>query len=230
MAVKRVFACLNGVIILFGMILLLGAKFHFQAGDEREVEQILKWLRSSDSFSVAQDGSAASGARVPLVTIVEFSDFQCPYCKKMAWSLKTAMMNYKDRVRLVFKHYPLDRKCNPFVRRTIHTQACDLAKAGICAQQQGRFWELHDLLFGERFEKDRPLQGVAEILGLDVERFEKCMESEEAERLLRIDIDDGRRLKIRGTPVLLINGRVLPGYRRPRVLNMVLENLLQSGF
>jgi protein-disulfide isomerase len=134
------------------------------------------------------------------VTIVEFSDFQCPYCARTAPLLRQILERHGDDVRLVYKHFPL----------SFHPQARSAARAALAAQDQRAFWEMHDLLFehSERLGEAR-FADLARRAGLDVERFSRDYDTRAVDYDRRIDEDyaQGLTVNVRGTPTLFVNGR-----------------------
>jgi len=156
---------------------------------------------------------AAGGARVlpagvpPLV--VEYSDYECPFCARAHLDAKAALAGRPD-VKVVRRHFPLDPACNPAVKRAVHPGACELARAGVCAEAQGRFAEMDDLLFANQ-EARRPLEELARDAGLDLARFQECMGSAAAARRVADDAAAGVRDKIPATPAYVVGGTVSVG-------------------
>lgn len=147
---------------------------------------------------LAIDDSPVRGAPMAPVTIVEFSDFQCPYCGRAHPVVKDALGKYTGKVKLVFKHYPLSG----------HPRAMPAAKAAEAARLQDKFWEMQDMLFEhqDRLE-DGDLVGYASSLGLDLQKFEEDMASKGvADRIAR-DRALGAKVGVASTPTLFINGR-----------------------
>ena len=136
------------------------------------------------------------------ITIVEFSDFQCPYCSRVVPTIKEIAARYPDEVRIVFRHLPL----------SFHAQARIAAYGSICAGNQGRFWEYHDLLFeNQRALQREQLSAYATSLDLDMESFEACMSAPETEALVAADLEAAEELGASGTPAFFINGIFLNG-------------------
>jgi len=136
------------------------------------------------------------------VTVVVYSDFQCPYCKRGAERLTELAAKYPDRVRVAFKHNPL-----PF-----HANAPRAAAAAIAAGQQGKFWEMHDLLFSQPGAlDDQSFVAHAKTLGLDVDRFTRDMDDPSAKERIAADMADAARVGAKGTPTFFINGKRLTG-------------------
>lgn len=171
-------------------------------GAEREVRILL------DPFRVEFDdeGAPSTGPANAPVTLVEFSDFECPYCGAFFGTLERLEQEYGERVRIVYRHYPLDN----------HPNAFQAARASMCAADQGRFWEMHDLLFQEQ---DRlgmaDLREKAERLGLDAADFDTCLASERHFDTIERDIREGDRVGVDGTPAVFVNGIRVPGGAAP---------------
>lgn len=138
----------------------------------------------------------ARGREDAAVTIVEFSDFECPYCRSASATVRKLVERYGDRVRIVFKQLPL----------SIHPNAFKAAQASVCAEEQGRFWEYHDRLFATGELTLPALTASAQGLGLDLQRFNGCMASEASAETVRQDMREASRLGVRGTPTFFVNG------------------------
>lgn len=150
---------------------------------------------------VAATGPARGPENAP-VTIVEFSDFQCPFCSRAVGTVEEVMKAYPDKVRLVFRQFPLE----------FHKQAPKAAEAALCANDQGKFWQMHDKLFGNQKALEVPaLKGYAKELGLDTAKFDKCLDSGEKAAVVKADQADGQKLGVNGTPAFFINGILLSG-------------------
>ena len=153
-----------------------------------------------------------TGPRRADVTVVTFADFECTYCKRLEHALAPLRDRYDDRVRFVSKHYPLDQACNSHVKKQRHPDACLAAAASICAQDQGTWRAYHDMLFRnqKRLKRD-DLRFYADQLGMDLERFEGCLDGNGAAEQLREDISHGAYLELSGTPRTYVNGRLFKG-------------------
>jgi len=175
--------------------------------------KILEELKSKHQVQVALEApevprievEAKGPARGPSsapVTIVEFSDFQCPYCSKEIPVIERLMKEYDGKVRLVFRNYPLD--FHPFAQKA--------AEAGACAQEQGKFWELHDKMFGNQGKLGvDDLKGYAKSVGVDASKFDKCLDSGEKKALVEEDLKAGSAAGVNGTPAFFINGVFING-------------------
>ncbi|MFK7931525.1 MAG: thioredoxin domain-containing protein [Myxococcota bacterium] len=143
------------------------------------------------------------------VTLVEFADLECGYCKRASVELDQLYRAYGDRVLFVFKHFPLDPRCNPGVNNRKHANACNAALGAICAQDQGKFWAFHDVSFKNQHAlKPNSLTANAESLGLNVNTWRTCVTSDAAKSRLTQDGNDGKAIDIHGTPRIYINGQL----------------------
>jgi predicted DsbA family dithiol-disulfide isomerase/uncharacterized membrane protein len=159
---------------------------------------------------VGRDAHRKGPADAP-ITIVEFSDFQCPFCVRAAKDLHD-LVGTSPEVSLVFRHFPLDATCNDNVKRQVHANACIAAYAAECAGMQGRFWEYHDLLFenGQRLGREA-LVTYAERIGLDTHAFEQCLDDPATHARVAADVEAAGRAGVNSTPTLFINGRLVEG-------------------
>ena len=162
------------------------------------VEVLLEPLR----VTVDSADAPARGAAAASVTLVEFGDFECPYCSGLEPTLEKVLTNYSGKVRLVFREFPL----------SIHPQAFKAAEAALCAKEQGKFWELHDRMYSHQdaLEVD-DLKAAAVQLGVDGSRFDECLDSGKYEAAIRADMRAGQQAGVSGTPALFVNGRPVPG-------------------
>lgn len=134
------------------------------------------------------------------VTVVEYGDFECPTCKQAAPSLKLLLRHFPGQVRLVFRHFPLEE---------VHPHALCAAEASEVAGAQGKFWEMHDLLFANQLHlRSAQLRSYAEQLNLDLARYTAEMDDEIYRQRIREHIDSGRRSGVRGTPGIFVNGMI----------------------
>ena len=152
---------------------------------------------------VSTDGAPIRGKADAPVTLVEFSDFHCPYCKRVQSTLTKVLEKYPGKIRLLFRHLPLD---------ALHPQARSAAEASWCAQDQGKFWEYHDVLFEQAPKAaEDDLKHYAERVGLNTEKFASCLFQSVHHDAVQRDIDEVTKLGMSGTPAFFINGRPLSG-------------------
>lgn len=151
------------------------------------------------------------------VTIVEFSDFQCPYCGRVTPTLEQLLEEYPDEVRVVYKHLPL----------SFHPHALPAAKASVAAGRQGKFWEMHDRLFeNQRQLSEEKYVEIAREIGLDVERFLEDYKSEAVAAEVAQDMNEARRLGVTGTPGFFVNGRFSSGAKPYASFKAMVEEAL----
>ncbi|MGO9454942.1 MAG: thioredoxin domain-containing protein [Candidatus Binataceae bacterium] len=187
--------------------------------DSLRKQEPTRILLKAPRIEVASAGHPSVGPANAPVTIIEFSDFQCPFCKRVEPTLKEVREKYGDNVRLVYMDYPLP----------MHNHALDAAKAGRCAAEQGKFWPFHDAMFADQ-SKESPadLKAIAKNLGLDTGKFDTCLDQAKYEAGVQSDLEQGRQLGIDGTPAFFINGRMLVGAQPPESFNQIIDEELSS--
>lgn len=151
------------------------------------------------------------------ITIVEFSDFQCPYCRQAFFDLERALeAETADDISLHHRNFPLDPKCNPDVKGGHHAVACEAAAASVCAHRAGRGHEFDRALFlHQKSLKPGAFAGVAKQLGMDPASLERCMEDPGTQQVVAADLAAGKAAEISSTPTIFINGRVVKGALSP---------------
>jgi protein-disulfide isomerase len=169
---------------------------------------------------VGYDPARVRGDPKAPVTIVEFSDFQCPYCKKAQDTLKDLLIKYKGRVKLAFRDFPL---------RTLHPQAQIAAEASRCAEEQGKFWEYHDALFaGQATLSQAALVETAGSLGMDKKSFESCLATGKFKAQIEQDVQDGTKAGVAGTPGFFINGVFVNGAQPAAEFEKIIDGELAA--
>ncbi len=172
-------------------------------------------------IEVAYDPGRVSGDPNAAVTIVEFSDFQCPYCKQVQATLKDLLAKYRGRIKLAYKDFPL---------RQIHPNAQIAAEASRCAVEQGKFWEYHDVLFADQTRLDKPgLIATAQRLGLDEKSFRSCLESGKFKAGVDGDLQDGIKAGISGTPGFLVDGIFVNGSQPQQEFERIIDRELDAA-
>jgi protein-disulfide isomerase len=172
-------------------------------------------------MKVETAGYPARGAADAPVTLVEFSDFQCPYCKSIKPTLEKVMVAYGANVRLVFRQFPL---------QDIHPLAEKAGEASLCASEQGKFWPMHDLLFQEQGKLAvEDLKARAVKLELDTTAFNACLDSGRYASRIRQEVLEGARLGVSGTPALFVNGRFLSGARPYEEISSAIDDELRRS-
>jgi protein-disulfide isomerase len=153
------------------------------------------------------------------VTIVEFSDFECPFCSRFARQTAPALRRqYGDEIRWIFVNYPL---------RSIHPNAYEAALAGECAVEQGRFWPFYDSMFSGRHRITKAgYEAAAREVGLDMDRFETCYENADYAAEVALDMKEGEKFYILGTPTFYVNGKRMEGAQRPEAFAAVIDSIV----
>ncbi len=173
-----------------------------------------------DPVTIPTAGSPVRGPAGAVLTLVEFSDFQCPYCSIAVAKLDAVLEAYPGKINLIFKQFPLDT----------HSQAAVAAAAAIAAHQQGKFWPMHDALFTHRRDLSRPsILALARTAGLDMKRFEVDLDSAETKKTVARDVEDGDRAGVEGTPSVFINGRKYNGALDLTAIRTVIDEELKKG-
>lgn len=165
------------------------------------------------------------------ITIVEYSDFQCPYCRMAALTLHSLTQKYPDRVRVIFRNYPLDAACNSSVSQTVHPMACESAKVALCAHRlgDGAFEKIYNRLFEDQasLAPGKPIEWAKEV-GLDAQLILSCATSEEATQAISRDVVEAGLLGVKLTPTLFIDGHKAEGALPLAVLVKLVE-AIESG-
>lgn len=172
-------------------------------------------------IEVGYDPARVRGRADAPVTIVEFSDFQCPFCQRVEPTLKAILAKYDGRVKLAYRDFPL---------REIHPRAESAAEAARCAGEQGKFWEYHDLLLSQPGNLDAAaLANHAKTLGLDGRQFDSCLASGKFRALVEKDLEDGKRAGVSGTPGFLVNGVALNGAQPAAAFEKIIDAALEAS-
>jgi protein-disulfide isomerase len=175
------------------------ARLGLRLNRERKVAMLFEPYRMSFNNAGAPT-LGKSGARVQ---VVEFSDFQCPFCRQFAPNLRLIEKQFGDQVEVIYRQYPIP---------SLHPFAIKAAEASLCAQEQGKFWELHDMMFAEQ---DRiavsDLKSKARRLGMNGGKFDSCLDTGKYTEQVQRDMAEGVKSGVNGTPAIFVNGIEVPG-------------------
>jgi protein-disulfide isomerase len=173
-----------------------------------------------EAVSIPLDGDPVRGPANAKITLVEFSDFQCPYCAVAVASLNNILAKHPADVRLVFKQFPLD----------IHSQAAYAAEAALAANAQGKFWPLHDKMYAN-FRSLSPdnITEWAKELGLDMVRFYMEMKSQKYKSMVEKELEQGEQAGVLGTPTVFVNGKHYNGGLETAALEEVIQSELKAA-
>ena len=185
----------------------------------REKAEVTVFLRPPKT-QVGYERARLRGRPDAPVTIVEFSDFQCPYCRRVQSTLREVLAKYEGKVSLAFRDFPL---------RQIHPNAQTAAEAARCAGEQGKFWEYHDALFADSSKLDPAgLSEQARSLGLDTKQFDSCLSGGKYKSAVGKDLQEGIAAGVSGTPGFFINGIFLNGARPAPEFEKVIDSELAA--
>ena len=239
-ALGRTFAAMTLVPLLVGSAggwaatLFVGHKV-YQAQKEKLVQETItrqeeerkKLEAQGFKFPKVEADDPFRGPADAKVTLIEFGDFECGYCKRLSYELARVEEAYGDRVKFVFKNYPMNTACNPYVKNNRHAYACAAAVAGECANLQGKFWTFHDLVYKNNHAlKEEDLVHYAQEVGLDMDTWQSCRRDPNTMASVKKDMDEGKRLEINGTPRTYIEGEELKGVLPAEVLSQRLARAL----
>ncbi len=183
-------------------VLIESVQAYQQAKQEelQQTKQAFLQQMKTDPVSVIGN-SSITGAAAKNIVLLEFSDFQCPFCAQAEPTVKQFIAQHQDEVTLVYKHFPLSQ---------IHPQAESSAQAAWAAQKQGKFWEYHDALFEQQNQLEEALYvTIAENLNLDLDQFNRDRNSPEAKAAINEDLELAQKVGVRGTPFFALNGKIL---------------------
>ncbi len=190
---------------------------------ERRVVTIVANLREQADTEILLEPSRieveaigpAKGPDDAVVTIIEFSDFQCPFCQRVVPTIDQVVAKYPTEVRFVFRNLPLNN---------IHPRAQAAAEAAACANNQAKFWEYHDLIFANnRALSDQDLEGYASEIGLEMAAFRQCVQNRETQQIVDADAAVAEELQISGTPSFLINGIPMHGAQSLEAFSQIID-------
>ncbi len=167
------------------------------------------------------------GAEDAPVKIEEFTDFQCPFCGRAHRIIMDILNKYPGKIYLTHRDYPLDEKCNPYLKKPFHPNACDAAMYGRCAAKQNLFRPMEHLLFENRFNLQKSdLKKYAEQIGCDMDKLNQCLEAPDTMRAIQEDIHEAKRRGLDGTPTFYVNGTPVVGLQPPERWDEILAEIL----
>lgn len=229
---------LISILILFAVtsvgVRIIGASManNSLSSEPIDTSRLIARFENLPELSIPTDERPSKGNPQAPVTVVEFSDFQCPSCKMAHRELKPFIKRNQNSVHFVYRHFPLDMGCNNLVSRPVHPFACEAALGSVCAGfQEGddAFFRFHDLLFANQASiNSQMIRNIASDMGLDAEAFQECMESDKAMAVVQEDIRLGEELAIQATPTLIINGRKMTGALSREELESLKDHLLNE--
>lgn len=191
------------------------------APDIEDAKEGAKDIQPGEATLEVDEDDHVRGESNAAVTLVEFSDFQCPFCSRFHQTITQALDEYQTQVRWVYKHFPSD---------AIYPQARFAAESSECAAEQGKFWEYNDALFENQSQlSELYYPQLALDLGLNVDSFNECVSSRKYKDKVEKDYQLGFQLGVRGTPASFINGELLVGAIPYSSLQLVIEKALAGN-
>ena len=216
--------------VAFAPDFLLLKVFVEQRNQEQKTQLIAQTFsewQNSAPVSIDTSGDFVYGPADAEVEILEFSDFECPFCKKTAPVLKKLVNDSQGKVKLVFKNYPLDKSCHPYLQNELHKHACRAALYARCAGELGgteKFWQMHDALFLAPWMSEDKFQELATRFSVAGEAFDTCVQAEITRQRIVKDVEAGVALGVRGTPSIFVNKK-----RVSAPIPEVLEKIIQAS-
>lgn len=207
------------ITIIVSVVLVVGAVFGLSSFSKNKSEIETQETVSRDIL--LRDGAPEKGNPQAQVIVVEFSDFQCPACQYASTQIPALLDQYPDKIRFVYRYFPLSG----------HKNAVPAAKAGQAALLQGKFWEMHDLLFARQQDwetKNNPKDifvGYAQELGLNVDQFTSDFDSPATADLIAQDTAAGVQAKVQATPTFYVNGAAVSGFNLKTLQTLIDEQL-----
>jgi protein-disulfide isomerase/uncharacterized membrane protein len=213
-------ACCVAICAVIGLVSLAGESAENPEGPSRLVDDYGKApivILPGEAYGGPRSKGFHEASGAPVMEIAELADFQCPGCKMAAQALKPFLLKHGDKVRLTFHNFPLDGSCNPYAPHGQHAVACALAKGGLCAEKQNKFWDYHDQVYDRQGEGMglSTIDDVVQAVGLDAAAFQACMKDPATEMELQKDMQLGELVNLESTPTLIINGHKVVGGRPP---------------
>jgi protein-disulfide isomerase len=186
----------------------------------KQQEEGNKPLTAEAQAKLTQGDLPAFGPADSKVNVVEFSDFQCPYCSRAAATVHAIREKYGSKVHFVFRQFPL----------SFHENAHVSAEAALAAHAQGKFWELHDKMFENQSELDRSsLETYAQQVGMDMSAFKKALDSEQYKDAVDAELALGQEVAVEGTPTLFVNGQRVSNPTSVEVVSQAIDSALSKG-
>jgi len=224
--VAAVFAVI--MIVVQGFFAAIYLDSQYLGFSDKDIQSFIERYKAIKPQIVNTKDAPYWGSEAPVLTIVIFEDFLCTFCKRAHITAFPVFKEFKDKIRVVFKHLPYDKDCHPSLQRTLHPGACKSAIAAACASLQGNdeFARFQEYFFSHPGEvnPEMDILKTAEIIGgVDMAKFDECLIQGRGEWLVRNDFGDAQKLKITRTPAYFFNGRKWEGALKPIFIKKILE-------
>jgi len=178
--------------------------------------------------AIPSDAPVVGDPNAP-ITVVKFSDYECPACKMGANAIHPLFKRYSKQVKFVFVNFPLDQACNPAIHRRMHEFACEAASVAICATEQGKFLETYETLFEnqEKFAAGKIADLLSGIPGIDMAKLKSCMTLPSTAEKIKRDVELGAAMKIQSTPTFFMNGKKIEGGLPTNIWIQIIDRTLK---
>lgn len=230
------------IVVIGSLTFLTGFYTYIQTARQKSADQtgmrsfVAEWKSAPFfDFKIEEKGvlkDSIKGASDAKVTVVEFLDFECPACRAVAAEFHPLFEAKKDKVRLIYKNYPLDKACNPAINHEMHINACFTAEVARCAGEQGKYWNAAEMLLelpldgkGPLFQADI-LTNVKRLISLDGDAMSDCLRSHRQMEAIKADMKLAESVSLQGTPTFFVNGRKVPA-NSPSIVNGIIEEALK---
>lgn len=223
---RLVGTCFTALFIAFLLSLGLNPQTEVKQEDLNDmVESVLN--AKPIPLAIPADAPYVGDANAP-ITIVKFSDYQCPACRMGANAIHPLMKRYPKQVKFVFMNYPLDMACNSQIKQKMHEFACESAAVAVCAADQGKFIEAYETLFEnqENFANGQIADLLSKVKGLDLAKLKSCMTLPSTGEKIKRDVEFGTSVKIQSTPTFFINGKKVEGGLPTNVWIKIIDKML----
>lgn len=181
-------------------------------------------LSANIPTGITQDGHPWIGAKNADLVITEFADYLCFQCNKMHYYLRKLMVRYPGKIKIVHRHFPMDHRVNPIIKHPVHEGAGALAMFAIFAGTQGKFWQMNDLLFATaRKVETIDVNALADAVGLDPAELARSVKNPEIWNTLKIDLIEGFKHGVTGTPAFIIDGQTYNGQIPPEIIARIID-------
>ena len=223
------------LLIVFGIgyVFALSASSDPTGPTDKDIKELVAAHFRQSLYDIKPEDIANApvwGNKDAKVVMVEFSDFECPFCKIAAFNIRPYLQEFRDKIKFVFLNYPLDNSCNQYIEHPMHKNSCIAAEAAVCSQEKGKFWEYHDLVFKNQRKISREtLVNLGEQVGIEKGWMEACMDSPATMARIKSDIELAHHIYLSGTPAIFINQRSIRHWRIPEILRTIVKEEVKKS-
>ncbi len=220
--------------VLAGVLVLLsyprGGSGRPERNDKNDLLANLPRQGNVDMDAIAAGEAPFFGPEDAMLVIYEFSDYQCPFCRRAHEEVRKVIKRHRQKIRFIHFHHPLDMACNPQVKQPFHPVACFAAAAAICAQERNKFWELNDLLFSKNKSLDSELiLALGTQVGIDADALHECIKSQKTQEVIAHELQVGTKIPVQGTPTFVVNNEIMSGYIPEMIFEAMVQKLISRN-